>query len=591
MKPFWSRDSHVTSTHSSKRRLLDRLFAYMYNLHTSDRALLILVGSLLFVSLLWSVIVINNDVSVAVPAHEGNLTEGVVGTPRFINPVLAVTRADRDLNILIYAGLARLSDEGTIVPDIAETITMSDDGLVYNVTLRPDVRFHDNTALTAQDVAFTIGRIQDPGLASPLRASWEGVVVEVIGTHELNFILPSAYAPFIENLTVGILPQHIWREASNEEFPFSQYNSEPIGAGPYRVTTVKRDPAGIPQSYVLTPYKQFHRTPSRIQILTLNFYVNETKLIEAFNTDIIDSIAGLSPETIARLNLTDGMHVVQTTPLPRTFAVFFNQNKSAALRDTAVRKALDHVVDREDLIDTVLKGYAQPLYSPLPHGFSADTPQESEVDESARIDEARTILRDGGWTINEETGIWEKEIDEVRTPLSFSISTANTPVFTATAEYLQSTWGLLGAGVSIKQFDQSDLTQAIIRPRNYEALLFGTDLGRALDFYSFWHSSQRNDPGLNVALYANITTDAILESARRLSDAEESASNYARFEEEVKKEYPAVFLYQPLLTYVLPNRVTGVTLQGISEPFERFTQIHNWYVDQESVWPILNNQN
>jgi len=589
MKPFWSRTTHSTPSSSQKQRPLDRLFHYVHNLHTSDRALFIIVGSALFISLLWSGIVINDMVSEDIPSHEGMVTEGIVGTPRFINPVLAVTRADRDLGALVYAGLARLDETGVIVPDVAETITVSDDGLVYNIIIRSDVRFHDNTELTAQDVAFTIQRIQDPGLASPLRASWDGVAVEVIGTHEINFVLPSAYAPFIENLTVGILPHHIWKEASNEEFPFSQYNSEPIGAGPYKVTAVKRDPAGIPQSYILTPYKHFYRTLPKIQTFTLNFYVNETKLIDAFNAGAIDTIAGLSPETIEKLDGIENTHNTLTTPLPRTFAVFFNQNKSAALRDPAVRQALDHVVDREELIDTVLSGYAQPLYSPVPHGFDADAIQDIEIDAATRMDEARAILRGGGWSINEDTGIWEKEIDEIRTELAFSISTANAPVFTATAEYLQATWGLLGAGVSIKQFEQSDLTQAIIRPRNYEALLFGTDLGRALDFYSFWHSSQRNDPGLNVALYANITTDAILESARTLRDEEERIDNYTRFEEEVKKEYPAVFLYQPLLTYILPRQVTGVTLEGVSEPFERFTQIHNWYMDIESVWPILNN--
>jgi len=570
----------------SKLPLIDRLFTYIRALPLSDKFLFTLALFAVFASALWSMVVFNDQMSINIPAEEGVLTEGIVGTPRFVNPVLAATRADRDLDELIYAGLARLDIEGNIVPDIAESITISDDGLVYNVILRPDVVFHDGVALTSEDIAFTISHIQDPVLASPLRASWDGVTVEVLGTHELNFVLKTAYAPFIENLTVGILPRHIWKDAGVEEFPFSQNNSEPVGAGPYKIRSVARDASGIPESYVLVPHESFHRNVPKIQILTLNFYTNEMKLIDAFNTNAIDSIAGLSPEAINKLNLTDDKHEIATAVLPRTFAVFFNQNKSSALRDDSARAALDATIDRDELIDTALNGYAEPLHSPIPPGFDAMS-QTQTLEPESLVDTGRDILRDGGWELNAETGVWEKEIDGVVTPLSFSISTANAPVFQVTAEYLQTKWNALGAQVSIKQFEQSDLTQAVIRPRDYEALLFGTVLGRALDFYSFWHSSQRNDPGLNVALYANITTDGVLEKARTSRDADERAEAYQQFEEELTKETPAVFLYSPLFTYILPKTITGATFVGISEPYERFANITDWYVEEESVWPLF----
>jgi hypothetical protein len=70
--------------------------------------------------------------------------------------------------------------------------------------------------------------------------------------------------------------------------------------------------------------------------------------------------------------------------------------------------------------------------------------------------------------------------------------------------------------VDVKIFDQGDLSQNVIRPRKYDALLFGEVIGRELDLFAFWHSSQRNDPGLNIALYANSTADKILSSCARL---------------------------------------------------------------------------
>lgn len=569
--------------------MVNRFFGFVHALPASDRLLLTLAAFILFASCIWAAITLDGMLSSSVPAESGTLTEGVIGTPRFINPVLAVTRADRDLSELIYAGLARLGEGGTIVPDIAESITVSDNGLTYNVVLRQDVYFHDGEHLTADDVAFTVQSIQDPAIASPLRASWAGVSVQVVGEYELNFVLEKSYAPFMENLTVGILPEHIWKNASAEEFPFSQYNSEPIGAGPYEVKNVDRDPSGIPRAYTLVPYDGYHRGAAKIGVLMLRFYTNESKVVDAWNAHEIDSVAGLSAEALGELRLLDDAHTLITAPLPRTFAVFFNQNKSPALRDLGARRALDAAIDREDLVETVLAGYGTPISSPIVPGFGVEEQNRDADDDESPQEKAVAILKDAGWELNDETGIWEKELgeDETLTPLALSISTANSPVFEATAEYLRSKWEQLGVSVTVKQFEQSDLTQGVIRPRDYEALLFGTVIGRAFDFYSFWHSSQRNDPGLNIALYANITTDAVLEDIRTNTDTEERNEAVLQFAREIEEESPAVFLYAPEFTYVLPQRVTGASFTGLAEPYERFANVNEWYMTTESIWPLF----
>ena len=575
---------------TSRRRpsLIDRLFHYLNGLGKGD-ALLITIAGLVFVASLVTLgISISEKHTSVVAARGGVLTEGVVGTPRFINPVLAVTRADRDMAELIYAGLAHLGTEGTIEPDIAESITISEDGRVYNVILRPEVVFQDGTPLTSQDVAFTIAQIQNPGLASPLRASWDGVAVEVVSPTEINFVLNEPYGPFIENLTVGILPHHIWSTATNEDFPFSQWNSEPIGAGAYAIKDIVRNTSGIPDSYVLVPHKNYHHDAPRLAQIAINFYPNEDAVVAAFNAKKIDSAAGLSPESLVKLVLDPSTHELVTTPLPRTFALFFNQNKSTALRNSTARRALDVAIDKEALIKQVLRGYAEPLSSPIPAGFGiegvAGVPRAT-----SSIEAARAMLENGGWKINPATGIYEITVDEVVTPLSFSIATINTPVFAETAEYLRETWTKLGASVLIQQFEQSDLTQAIIRPRDYEALLFGTVVGRSLDFYSFWHSSQQNDPGLNIALYANITTDGALEEARTTASSTVRNAAVIRFRDEIAKEMPAIFLYNPEFTYVLPKAVTGEGFTGLAEPYERFSYIEQWYIETDSVWSIFIN--
>ncbi len=570
----------------TRRPIVDRILASIERLTESDSFFLKLAILGAFVSLIWVLISLSLGGRTEVPVVGGTFREGIIGTPRFVNPILAVTRADKDLSELMFDGLLTVGNEGGLVPNIAETYTISEDGLTYNVVLRKDIQFHDGTPLTARDVVFTIGRITDPMLASPLRPNFDGVTVEQVGEYELNFVLEEPYTPFAENLTFGILPEHIWSTVTSEEFPFSQRNSEPVGSGAYKMKDIVRNAAGIPLTYILEANPNYHRGVPKIETLTLTFFPGEDALVEAFKEGLLDALSGIDPARLFELGINTDTHTVLRMPLPRTFAIFFNQNKSAALRDRAVREALNVAIDRTELTNTVLGGYGIPLSGPLPIGFGISITGATTSD-GDRAEIARGILRDSGWKLSVETGVWEKEIDDVVTPLEISIATVNNPLFEATAESVRAAWERIGVRVTVKQFEQSDLTQGIIRPRDYEALLFGTQVGRALDYFSFWHSSQRNDPGLNVALYANITTDALLEEARTAVDITKRNEALMRFSEEIQKETPALFLYQPEFIYVFPHAVIGATFVGTSEPHERFASVHDWYVDTDSMWSFL----
>lgn len=575
---------HVNNrTHT--RRFTDRIFGWIEALKESDSFLFKLTACVVFASCIWLLTTFALGSRAEVPVRGGMFTEGVVGTPRFVNPVLAVTRADKDLTELIYDGLMSLGTEGVLVPNIADSVTVSEDGLTYNVTLKKQVYFHDGTPLTARDVVYTVGRITDPLITSPLRPNFDGVTVEQVGEYELNFILKEPYTPFMENLTFGILPEHIWSSVTPEEFPFSQRNSEPVGAGPYMIDSIKRNESGIPEVYTLVSYGGYHRGVPRIEHFTFSFFPSEEKLTAAFQEGVVEGMLVNDPGSLASGSLDLSKHTLIDAPLPRSFALFLNQNKSAVLRDKGVREALGVLIDREALVQSVLGGHAIPQYGTLLQGFGVDVPTyEMPGDREAR---ARDILTTSGWKLSTETGVWEKEIDKTPTVLELSIATVNNPRFEATAEFIRQAWERVGIRVTVRQFEQSDLTQGIIRPRDFEVLLFGIQIGRSLDFYSFWHSSQRNDPGLNIALYANITTDALLTTARTTRDITKRNEALTTFSAEIDAESPALFLYQPELVYLIPKSVHNTHFEGMSEAYERFASVHDWYVDTESVWSFL----
>ena len=564
-----------------KLGLVHRFFGVIESKQASDRLILRVLFFATLGGLLSAAIIFNNSFVSETPAVGGTIIEGIIGTPRFVNPALAVTRADQDMTALIYAGLMKINQSGTLVPDLAESITPSDDGKTYNVLLRPNLQFHDGTTLTAHDVAFTIGLIQNPELKSPLRGNWSGVAVEEISDTELNIVLEEAYSPFIENFTLGILPRHLWNDLKIEQVPFSQLNTAPIGAGPFAISHTEHDSTGLINSYTLTSFST--NEPVQLASFEIKFFQNEDELVTAFSQNEIMSSVYL-PTTIMQEIANTPSHYITQEPLPRVFAVFFNQNRSAALRDTAVRLALAAAIPRTELVHTALQDYGVPIVTPVP--VTSSTVESISQTGTSTLEQATTILTRAGW-IKDNTGGWEKRIDGETQKLSISLRTANSPLFEQTTEIIARAWRELGVEVKVEQFQQGDLLQAVIRPRDFEALLFGLDMSRAVDLYPFWHSSQREDPGLNIAQYANIEVDRLLTSARTASTTEARDAAVSTATSIITREVPAIFLFVPNVVYVQDSRVTMTPISHISKPSERFMNVNEWHMNTDTLWPLF----
>jgi len=530
----------------------------------------------------------NRYFTVEIPKDGGTLREGIVGFPRFINPLFAISDADRDLTGLVYSGLLSYEPGAGLVPNLAEDYQISDDGLSYTFKLKKDLTFQDGAPLTADDVAFTILKAQDPNLKSPKRPNWDGVKIEKIGDLEIRFTLSQPYAPFLENATLGILPKHLWQDVSADQFTFTTLNTEPVGSGPYKIKSLSRDQSGLPEFYELVPFKNYALGKPHILNLITKFYTTSDKALTALEMKELDSLSTISPHDALRLK-SGGENVV-TTALPRIFGIFFNQNQATIFANKEVRQALNLATNKDSIVEEVLDGYATKLTGPIPPGFLGsnlnDTASESDDFDNARLALATSTLEKNGWKKN-TSGIYEKKSKKESQLLSFSIATANTPELKATADILKNQWQKIGAEVDIKIFEPGDLNQNVIRPRKYDALLFGEVVGRDLDLFAFWHSSQRIDPGLNIALYASIKADKLLSDGRKLSDRAIQIDKYRQFEDLVADDLPAIFLYSPDFIYVIPKSLQGLTLGTINTPAERFADIQDWYLSTERVWKIF----
>lgn len=469
---------------------------------------------------------VNNMLLVEVPAFGGSFTEGVIGSPRFINPVLAISDTDKDLSSLIYSGLLKTSQDGKLEPDLAESYTINENGTVYDFTLKEDIYFHDGRKVTADDVIFTISRVLDSIIKSPKAPSWEGVLVEKTGEREVRFTLSKPYSPFLQALTLGILPKHVWEGVTSEEFPFSPFNIDPIGAGPYKIKKISRNSGGIPNVITLSSWKKYNPNQPKIKSITFKFFQNEEDLIKAYQEQDVKSVVGLSPSAIKTINPKPD--IIKTSLLPRVFGVFFNQNNAQVFVNKEIREALAISAPKQKIVDNALLGFGKIINGPTPENL------EEEINLEQNIETAKALLEKNNWKLNDD-GILEKKTKTETVLFSFSISTSDTPELRRTAEILKETWEKLGASISIKVFEGADLSQNVIKPRKYDALLFGEVIGPESDLLPFWHSSERNDPGLNISLYANITVDKTLEDIQKETDLEIQALKKEEVVSEIKK--------------------------------------------------------
>ena len=553
-------------------RALERVEERIRTFSPGDRVIFYALIALVGIASIAGLYALERSLLVRVPAYGGSLSEGEVGSPQFINPLLAISDADRDLSTLVYAGLMGLSGSGELVPVLAESYSASDDGKSYTFTLRKDAKFADGTPVTADDVVFTVGKAQNAALKSPKYADWSGVGVKAVDVRTVRFTLAKPYAPFLGLTTLGILPSRLWQNVSNEEFPFSTLETSPVGAGPFKVASISRDASGLIKSVQLAENPYYVLGRPYLDSIRFDFY--------AHSEDLASALANGTEESAYDVSTKGAL----TAPYARVFGVFWNPSEKQVYARAEVRKALSLALDRQNIVDTVLGGYATAIMGPVPPGDSvkqAPVPQSSNPTAAAAA-----VLQSGGWAYDGSAHLW-KNAAAKQTLDRITLRTSNVPELKNVASAVKADWEKLGIGVDIELYEPGDLSQNVIRPRKYEALLYGMVIGRDQDLYAFWDSQERNDPGLNIALYVNKTVDALLEDARSTADEEKRSSDLQKIEDLVAADYPAAFIYAPDFTYAVPDDLQGVVLPQIITPSDRFASVATWYRATDSVWPFF----
>ncbi|MBU0546523.1 peptide ABC transporter substrate-binding protein [Patescibacteria group bacterium] len=580
----------------------------------------------------WGVFFVVSHVS-SLPKDGGEYSEAMIGQPQFINPIFSSTNdVDSDLVSLSFTGLFRYDKEQKLVPDLASEYMISDDKKIYTVTLRPNIFWSDGEPFSASDILYTFENIQNPEVGSPLYPTFQGVVVEQIEENQVRFVLKEPFAPFLHSLTVGILPEHVWTNIPPSGMRLAKNNLRPVGTGPWKFEKMVKDDSGTVQSYTLSRNEKYYGKIPYLKTAVFRFYTDYQGAAEALRTGNVSAISFLPRELKNKVSKRDLN--IYSLELPQYSALFFNQAQNSVLKDSDMRMALAKALDKRSILDEALNGEGIVIESPVLSGQVGYYPEIQKIGYDS--DDAN-ILLDKKWgrvspedyfklKYDELIKIRQAEIDEVSenpssTPemvsstiekiesettnnvrqgmnsdqlyyrkdksgkiLALIITTADTPEYIKAAEVISKMWRDVGIVTEVRSVPSRQFSREALKPRQYEILLYGEILGSDPDPFPFWHSSQTEFPGLNLALFANRNADKLLEDARVKEKDEDRVELYQKFQDILVKELPAIFLYSPSYTFAANKQIKGVDVNKILNPAERFNSMGYWYIKTKWEW-------
>ncbi len=296
-----------------------------------------------------------------------------------LDPVLTILNSDiwvmQNMNCL----LVKVNDAGNdIVPDCAESWTISPDGLTYTFTLREGLKFNDGSPLKASDVKFSLERVRDRP-----DSVWSGMFALVAGIETPNdrtvaITLAEASTPFLAQLAIyaaAILPETAVTEMGDE------FGSHPVGAGAFRFVSWE------PGNVIKLEKNQHYYDPSKPSLDAVEWYYipNDNTRILKLQAGELDAILFVPFNRIADLQQDPSLQV-HLDPSTRMDHLLVN-HLHAPLDNKTVRKAINMAIDQKAIIDVATSGYGTPANSFLPAGamfYSPDNPNYAYDPEAAK---------------------------------------------------------------------------------------------------------------------------------------------------------------------------------------------------------------
>lgn len=442
--------------------------------------------------------------------------EGINGQPQSFLPSQTSNEIDRTVSKLLYRGLFKYDIYGALVPDLADSWEISEDGLVYTVTLKEDQKWHDGSPITSDDLIYTSFTV--PALS--------GVATDRVNERTVRFTLPNKYSPFLSLMTVGIMKSNS-QETSDP--------LQPIGSGQFKVISVKNT-GPVVQEVVLYNRKEHQN----IRKLIFRFYSNEEELVTAAKLGEISAFVATKDHDVQSFNK-------MRFPLQGVYyALFLNQNNDR-LSDVTFREKLRNSLRMEDIVSDL--------------GILVQGP----ISKSIYTDE------------NIGTDYFDKSIEEEVLEYEIDITIPDLPEHETVAKKVEHAWeDKFNLNVDIKKVHPDKIIEEVISKRDFDVLLYGQEVGRDPDRYVYWHSTQTEHPNLNITGFKHVLSDRALEEGRNETDFAERKLHYSVFQQAIEEQIPAIFLYHPNVRYYVSEHYEGLGEKFTFTLADRFLDFSNW---------------
>ena len=440
---------------------------------------------------------------------------GWAGSPDTLNPGMAILTEAYTIFELVYDAMYDLNLDGSFTLSLADSVSVSDDGLVYTYKIRDGVKWHDGQPLTADDIAFTYNLYKDtpeyPYLNGYYTTYFESIEAkgnEVILT--LNEAIPNIESQLV---FLYILPKHIWENENKIEFE----NTTMIGSGPFKMAEY------VQNEFVrLTANKEHFSTPPKVDEVVFQTFENQDALVQAIKTGQLDMITEMPNTAAETLKAEGNVEVVVGAPLaPGVTDIIFNQvapencptdagglcTGHPALRDKNVRLAMAHATDKQKLIDLILLGLGNPGLTLIPDGLGVWY-NDSLTDYSYDVVEANKILDDAGYLDTDGDGV--REMPDASQPLNFRLNwPSDSIVAPRTAELLSEMWGEIGISLELQAVDPDALTAQCCPAFDFDIMIWGWAADPDPSSLLYVYTSEAIPSGSSETGYSNPAYDEL----------------------------------------------------------------------------------
>lgn len=550
----------LKASEDSKEHIKENLFQRIS--HIANIRLLILEWGLLVVALIMLAVTqafwFGDSYAENTWTTGGTYTEATLGEVDSMNPLFATTNSERALSRLLFSTLAANDYSGHPKPELAQSITPSEDGKIWTVKLRENLKWSDGEPITNEDVMFTFSLIKNPAVTTIYDANLANVKVAEGENGTIVFTLPTAYADFISALIIPIVPKHELADSDPKTLIEDSFSNAPVTSGPFTFNAVQSGTLTQDETFYLSVNPNYYKEGAMLGSFAVHAYTERDDIIGAINSGSITATAELNEADAEKV--ATGKFLQKNSSLDSGAFIFFNTS-SAKLKDAEVRRAIRQGIDMAEVRANVPE--AEAIDYPILESQMKLTAYPALPEYNADAAKAKLAELRGGENV------------------SLELATVNTGILPKVTETVAESLRNLGYEVNVTAYEENqEFISSVLSKRNYDILVYDIELGADPDPLPYYHSSQASKSGLNLSNYRNALVDDLLLAGRETLDQSLRVKKYESFLEYWVNEVPAIAIYRSNLTYYYNRNVRTFSNDlRLVTALDRFTDVTNWAVN------------